>query len=163
VAFRVLIVLLGAGVIGVTLLVFSALLYALASSGAANNQDRDLMQRGARVETFRRTAPREALQSQRIVPPIDLEESNDAFVEVLDAHGDPLSSSATLNGAPLSIPMEILASRSRGLTLGTRLKNARSSWRHWSAKSDVRRSSCIRTAELWSTCSRRPSLATPTH
>jgi len=44
------------------------------------------------------------------VAPIDLEESNDTFVEVLDAHGDPLSSSATLNGAPLSIPIEILAS-----------------------------------------------------
>jgi two-component system OmpR family sensor kinase len=110
VSFRVLIVLLGAGVIGVTLLVFSALLYGLASSGAVGNQDRDLMQRGARLETFLRTAPPEALQSQRIVAPIDLEESNDTFVEVLDAHGDPLSSSATLNGAPLSIPMEILAS-----------------------------------------------------
>src|SRR5712671_5443434 len=100
VSFRVLIVLLGAGVIGVTLLVFSALLYGLASSGAVTNQDRDLDQRSARVEAFLRTAPPEAVRSQSGVAPIDLTESNDTFVEILDASGAPLSSTAILNGTP---------------------------------------------------------------
>lgn len=96
--------------IGVTLLVFSALLYGLASSGAVANQDRDLVQRGARAEAFLRTAPAEAFQRQVSVAPIDLAESNDTFVEVIDDRGDPLSSGATVNGAPLTIPREVLTS-----------------------------------------------------
>jgi two-component system OmpR family sensor kinase len=108
VSFRVLIVLLGAGVIGVALLVFSALLYGLASNAAVANQDRDLVQRGARVEAFLEVARSEVLQTQRIVAPSDLEESNDTFVEVLDSRGTPLSSTAILNGKPPSVPTEVL-------------------------------------------------------
>jgi two-component system OmpR family sensor kinase len=120
VSFRVLIVLLGAGVIGVTLLVFSALLYGLASSGAVNNQDRDLAQRAGRVEAFLSSAPPEALQTQRVVAPIDLAESNDTFVEVLDSGGAALSSTAILNGTPPPIPTEVLRSAdSQGSVLTT--------------------------------------------
>jgi two-component system OmpR family sensor kinase len=120
VSFRVLIVLLGAGVIGVTLLVFSALLYALASSGAVSNQDRDLVQRSARVEAFLRQAPPKAFQAQLTVAPIDLAESNDVFVEVLDSGGAPLSITGILNGMPPLVPTEILSSAdSQGSVLTT--------------------------------------------
>jgi len=112
VSFRVQIVLFGMAVVGVTLLVFSLLVYALAASGVTTSQDRDLVQRGQRVEAFLSAAGPESFAVQHPLAPADLSDSNDTFVELLDANGAPLSSSAVVNGAPPHLPAELLATAS---------------------------------------------------
>jgi two-component system OmpR family sensor kinase len=114
VSFRVQIALFGAGVVAVTLVIFSLLVYALASSGLGATQDRDLVQRAQRVEGFVRAASADSLSSNaRSLAPVDPAESADTFVELLGAHGETLSSTALLNGAPPPIPPELLSTADR--------------------------------------------------
>jgi two-component system, OmpR family, sensor kinase len=116
VSFRVQIALFGAGVVAVTLVIFSLLVYGLVSSGVGPTQDRDLVQRGQRVEAFVSAAGPESLSAtagQRTLAPVDLDESADTFVQLLDASGKTLSSTGVLNGAPLDIPPDLLSTADR--------------------------------------------------
>jgi two-component system, OmpR family, sensor kinase len=109
VSFRIQIALFGAAVVGITLLVFSVLVYGLAARGLGPSQDRDLIQRAQRVEAFLGAAGPESFTQQHVVAPADLSDSNDTFVELLDTNGSPLSSTAVFNGAPPQLPAEFLA------------------------------------------------------
>lgn len=108
-SFRVQIAVFGAVVVGLALLVFSLLLYGLAAGSLGNTQDRDLAQRSERVLGSLSTAGSDAFGPQRSVATVDLAESNDTFVELVDSDGMVLSSSATLSGAPPQIPGAVLA------------------------------------------------------
>jgi signal transduction histidine kinase len=110
VSFRLLIALFGAAVVAVTLLVFSLLLYGLASGGLIATLDRDLTQRGERTLSALSVAGRDAFSSQRDVAPVDPGDSNDTFVALLDSSGQVLVSTATVNGAPLQFRGDVLAS-----------------------------------------------------
>jgi two-component system OmpR family sensor kinase len=121
VSFRVQIAVFGAGVVAVTLVIFSLLVYGLVSRGLGTTQDRDLTQRGQQVEAFVRTADLASLSAStdpHTLAPVDLAESDDTFVELLDARGEMLESTAVLNGAPLLVPPEVLTTADRqGSTL----------------------------------------------
>jgi signal transduction histidine kinase len=120
VSFRVQIALFGAVVVGVTLLVFSVLVYSLAARSLGANQDRDLAQRASRVQAFLNAAGPESFAPQHVVAPADLSDSSDTFVEVLDANGSPLSSTAVVNGAPPRIPSDLLeTAATQSSSLGT--------------------------------------------
>ena len=123
-SFRVRIALFGAGIVAVTLVLFSLLVYGLISRGLGPGQDRDLAQRGQRVEAFVSAAGPPSLSASadpRTLAPVDLAESDDTFVQLLDARGDLLSSTAVLNGAPVRIPADLLSEADR---LGSSLTTA---------------------------------------
>ena len=119
-SFRARIALFGAGIVALTLLVFSQLVYGLAARGVGNTQDREILQRAQRADEALRTAPAEALRPSPVLAPADLADSTELFVEVLDQTGTPLSSTAVLDGRPPAIPNDVLLDATRrGQTLTT--------------------------------------------
>ncbi|MGI9148352.1 MAG: HAMP domain-containing sensor histidine kinase [Chloroflexota bacterium] len=115
-SFRVQIALFGAGLVAVTLVIFSLLVYGLASTGLGATRDRDLIRRAQRVEAFVSAADPESLTPSagaRSLAPVDVADSPDTFVELLDANGEALWSTAVLNGSPLPIPPELLSTAER--------------------------------------------------
>ena len=111
-SFRVQIAVFGAVVVGLALLVFSVLLYGLAAGSLGTTQDRDLTQRGERVLGSLSTASPDLFAPQRPLSAVDLADTNETFVEIVDSNGAILSSSATLNGTPPEIPGAVLAGSS---------------------------------------------------
>ena len=108
-SFRVQIAVFGAIVVGLALLVFSLLLYGLAASSIGATQDRDLTQRAERLLGVLNAAGSDAFGPQRSLTAVDLAESNDTFVEVLDANGSVLSTTATFSALPPDFGRELLA------------------------------------------------------
>ena len=98
--FRVQIGLYGAAVVGVALLVFSILVFGLASSALIAQQDRDLTQRGERLLGSLSVAGADAFAPQHLFTAADLSDSTDIFVELVDSNANVLWTTATLNGAP---------------------------------------------------------------
>lgn len=98
--FRALIALYGAAVVGLALLVFSVLVFVLASGALSTTQDRDLSQRGERLFGSLSAASADAFAPQHLFTASDLSDTSDTFVELLDSNGGVLWATATLNGAP---------------------------------------------------------------
>ena len=97
-SLRLRLALFGAAVVGVALLVFGVLLYALVAASVAGNQDTDLRARAAQAVTALDASP--IVSPQPAVAPADLRASNEVFVEVFDRGWNLLYSTAVVGGAP---------------------------------------------------------------
>src|SRR5438132_1713955 len=101
VSLRLRLALFGAAVVALTLLIFGGLLYALLSRSVSSNQDDALR---ARAQSAAHALEGTSFTAQPAIAPADLGSSTDIYVEVLDASGLPLYTTAQLNGTPPPIP-----------------------------------------------------------
>lgn len=105
---RARIALFGAGIVGLTILLFSVLLYALVVGSLDSEQDKALRKRAQQaVQALERFTPKD-FQSQPARVPVDLRESVDVFVAVLGPDGRPITSTGEVDGAPPAIPPGVL-------------------------------------------------------
>lgn len=96
--------LFGTAVVALTLLLFGSLLYALLARSVTNNQDDALRARATQAASTLNLPP----QPQAPIAPADLSRSNDVFVEVVDAGGGVLYTTAVLKGAPPAVPSSLI-------------------------------------------------------
>jgi len=101
---RLRLALFGAGVVALALVVFGLLLYALLARGVTSNQD-DALRTRAKDAVF---ALHGMPSAQVPVAPVDLDKSNDMFIELLATDGSLLYSTGVLDGEPPSIPKSLL-------------------------------------------------------
>jgi two-component system OmpR family sensor kinase len=101
--------LFGAAVVALALLVFGALVYTLLARSVTSNQDTLLRDRARQAAA---TVSIAALSPQQPVGPADLKTSTDVYLEVVDASGAPLYSTAILDGASPAVPDGLLAQAS---------------------------------------------------
>ena len=104
-SLRLRLALFGVGVVALTLLIFGSLLYALLSRSVAANQDDALRARARQAASTLQSSP----APQAPVAPADLSTSTDVYVEVVDAGGSVLYSTAVLDGRPPAVPSSLLA------------------------------------------------------
>ncbi len=110
---RARIALFGAGVVAVTVVLFSLLVYALAERDLVRQQDDAVSRRSSQLAG--------ALQRGRFVidvgprplfgppfAPVDLVHGSEQFTEILDGNGTPLSSQGEIRGAAPTVPPELL-------------------------------------------------------
>jgi signal transduction histidine kinase len=116
---RVRMALLGVAVIAATLLLFSALIYALARQSVPREQDAALRDRARQALTFLQSAPAGEFQPHRVPAALDLRTSAAVFVAVLGADGAPLTSTGEIDGAGPSLPPALLARADQGGTFAT--------------------------------------------
>ncbi|MGH2588585.1 MAG: hypothetical protein ACRDJE_26985, partial [Dehalococcoidia bacterium] len=105
--------LLGIGVVALTLLLFSVMIYALVSRTAGRQQDETLSRRAEQAGANVAGVAAEDLQPQRLPATLDLRESGSTFVMVLGADGEVLSSTGEVDGAPPLVPPNVLATATR--------------------------------------------------
>ena len=117
--------------VGVALIVFSALVYGLAAGALTMTQDRDLTQRGERLLGSLTVAGQEAFTPQHLFTASELSDSNDIFVELLDSNGNVLWTTGTLNGAP-PVAGETVVSLASGAPKLATLDTLRVYVRQWS-------------------------------
>src|SRR5881409_2185957 len=101
---RLRLALFGAGVVALALAVFGLLLYALLARSVTSNQD-DALRTRAKDAVF---ALHGMPSAQAPVAPVDLDKSNDVFIELLGSDGSLLYSTGALDGEPPSIPKSLL-------------------------------------------------------
>src|ERR1043166_5993690 len=108
-SLRLRLALFGAGVVALALVVFGLLLYALLSRGVMNNQDDAL-----------RTRARDAVFSLHGMPPqsapvapVDLNKSDDVFLELISADGTVVYTTGLLGGQPPAVTRSVLDSATR--------------------------------------------------
>ena len=97
-SLRLRLALFGAAVVGIALLVFGVLVYALVVANVTANQDIELRARASEAASALTASP--IVSPQRAVAPADLRTSNEVFVEVFDLGWDVLYSTAVLGGVP---------------------------------------------------------------
>lgn len=110
---RVRMALLGVGVIALTLVLFSVLIYALLSRGMERDQAEALQRRAEQTVDFLADAGPESFRAQRVPAALDLRESVDVFVTVLGGEDQPLSSTGEIDGAAPAVPSDVLAAAAR--------------------------------------------------
>jgi len=111
-SFRFRLTLFGAGVVALTLFSFGWLVYQLAAHTQAADQDRVLSRRVAEAGAALKQAPATELSGTAgisLAAAEDLRTHTDVFVEVLDAGGRPLSSSARIGETAPAIPAGTLS------------------------------------------------------
>jgi two-component system OmpR family sensor kinase len=96
VSLRLRLALFGAGVVALALLVFGVLLYALLARGVVTNQDDALRTRAKDTVFTLHGMP----ASQAPVAPVNLNKSDDIFIELLSVDGSLLYSTGVLDGQP---------------------------------------------------------------
>jgi len=101
---RLRLALFGAGVVALALAVFGLLLYALLARSVTSNQDDALRTRAEDAVFALHGMP----SAQAPVAPVDLDKSNDVFIELLGSDGSLLYSTGALDGEPPSIPKSLL-------------------------------------------------------
>jgi signal transduction histidine kinase len=116
---RVRMALLGTAVIAATLVLFSVLIYALASASVPREQDSALRSRARQATAFLSTAPAAELQPHRVPAALDLRRSAEVFVAVLGPDGAPITSTGEVDGATPSLPADLLARVDAGGTFDT--------------------------------------------
>src|SRR5919108_1143178 len=103
-SIRLRLALFGAGVVALALVVFGVLLYALLARGVVNNQDDALRTRAKDTVFTLHGMP----QAQSPVAPVNLNKSDDIFIELLGADGTLLYSTGLLNGQPPPVARSLL-------------------------------------------------------
>ena len=117
---RARIALFGSGVVTLAVLSFGVALYLLVAYGLVLQRDRTLTRRGDEAATAVLAAPAAALAPRAPLAAIDLAQSTDTFVEVLNGAGDVISTTGLLGGAPPAIDASILQeARARGVARAT--------------------------------------------
>jgi signal transduction histidine kinase len=116
---RVRMALLGATVIAATLLLFSVLIYALASANVPREQDSALRGRAREATAFLATAPAAEVQPHRVPAALDLRRSAEVFVAVLGPDGAPVTSTGEIDGGAPSLPADLLVRVDAGGTFAT--------------------------------------------
>jgi signal transduction histidine kinase len=112
----------GSVVVALTLLLLSALVYLLAERGGANDIDNALRNRAEEATASLSEAEAEVFSPHRSPAPLDLRESLDPFVAILDDNGQPIASTGELDGAMPSFDPELLRQSDAGtLTTTTSL------------------------------------------
>ena len=96
--------LFGGGVVGLALVLFGLLLYALLARGAFTNQDDALRSRADAAASSLTTS----LPNQPPIASADLATSTDVFIEILAADGTVTYTTGELHGAPVAIAPAIL-------------------------------------------------------
>jgi two-component system OmpR family sensor kinase len=120
VTIRARIALFGSGVVALAVLSFGILLYLLVAYGLIVQRDRILARRGEEAAMSLLTVPAAELQPHTSLAPIDLAQSPDTFVEVLDGSGALISTTGVLAGAAPRIDSSILQEvRARGTARAT--------------------------------------------
>ena len=104
-SLRLRLALFGTGVVALALVLFGILLYSLLALGANNNQDTQLRARAKQAAAATNIAD---LSPHPLIAAIDLRNSTEMYVEVLDPYGAPLYATAMLNGAPPPVPDGLL-------------------------------------------------------
>jgi len=113
VSFRLRLALFGAAVVALALVLFGLALYGLVAGSVGTNQDKDLRARaGAAVGALAATSEPD-LAARPVLAPVDLRNSTDVFLEVLDLNGSVIYSTGVLNGAPPAVSARLLADAAR--------------------------------------------------
>jgi signal transduction histidine kinase len=95
------------------LVLFGLALYGLVAGSVGTNQDKDLRGRaGAAVGALAATSESD-LAARPVLVPVDLRNSTDVFIEVLNPYGSVIYSTGVLNGAPPAVGTRLLADASR--------------------------------------------------
>lgn len=122
-SFRLRLTLFGAGVVALTLFAFGWLVYQLAATGQATNQDDALKRRASEALAAVGKAPSAQLAGSdrmSLTAAEDLRTQTDIFVEVLQGSGQVVSSTARIGDSPPVIPPDVLRGTDRaGPSLAT--------------------------------------------
>ena len=110
-SLRLRLALFGAAVVALTLVLFGALLYALLAHSVTTNQDDALHARAGQAAAALNAAP--VVAPRAPVAPVDLRNSPEIFVEVLDQSWSVIYSTGELNGAPPAIAPSLRAKASK--------------------------------------------------
>jgi two-component system, OmpR family, sensor kinase len=105
-SLRLRLALFGAGVVALALVVFGLLLYALLSRGVITNQDDALRIRAQGAAASLQGLPPPSAP----VAPVDLDKSDEVFLELLRADGTVLYATGLLNGQPPAASRSLLDS-----------------------------------------------------
>jgi len=105
-SLRLRLALFGAAVVALALVVFGLLLYALLSRGVMTNQDDALRTRAKDAVFSLHGLPPQSAP----VAPVDLQKSNDVFLELIRADGTVLYTTALLSGQPPPVSRSLLDS-----------------------------------------------------
>ena len=103
-SLRLRLALFGAGVVALALVVFGVLLYALLARGVVTNQDDALRTRAKDTVFSLHGMP----PAQAPVAPVNLNKSDDIFIELLGPDGSLLYTSGVLDGHAPSVPRSLL-------------------------------------------------------
>src|SRR6202011_5589551 len=106
-SFRLRLTLFGAGVVALTLFAFGWLVYQLAATGQATNQDDALKRRASEALAAVGKAPSAQLAGSdrmSLTAAEDLRTQTDIFVEVLQGSGRVVSTTARIGDRPPVIP-----------------------------------------------------------
>ena len=106
---RVRIALLGVGIVALTLLLFSALVYALAAANAGAEQDHRLKARADQAAAMVRLAEADEFRPYAGVATVDVRDNLDVFITVFGADGAPLTSTGSVGGVVPVLPAEAAA------------------------------------------------------
>jgi signal transduction histidine kinase len=106
---RVRIGLYAAGVVAITLFIFSVFIYGASKRNLRDQQDRLLLRRAQEAVEVVLKAPPNDLSPRPPLAPVDLAFGTDSFIEILDSGGTVISTTATLDGAPPPVPSDALA------------------------------------------------------
>ena len=108
-SLRLRLALFGAAVVALALLLFGVLIYSLLALGANSNQDTALRARAHQAAAGLSVA---GIAPRSPIAPADLSSSTDIYVEVLDANGAPLYTTAMLHGGFPPVASGLLAQAS---------------------------------------------------
>ena len=108
-SIRVRLALFGLLVVTLTLILFSAALYALFNAAGQSGQDDQLAERAGQVLIALETATQDEFSPRSVPAPVNAGESNDLFTVLLSADGKPISSTGEVEGAIPGIPADVLA------------------------------------------------------
>jgi two-component system, OmpR family, sensor kinase len=107
-SIRTRVALYGIGVVALVLAVISGLFYSLIIGTVPQNQDKELADRAVKaVADIDRAAPSD-LVAHGPLTPVDASNGAEILVVVLDEHGGVLSSTGVVDGAPPTVPAELL-------------------------------------------------------
>jgi two-component system, OmpR family, sensor kinase len=106
-------------VVTLALVIFGVLLYLLAALGGQDDRDKALTDRAEATLATIETATDADLAPGRAPAPIEIEESLELFVVILDQTGAVIVSTGEVDGAPPVIPAGFLAAAADGHARGT--------------------------------------------
>ena len=108
-SIRVRLPLFGLLVVTLTLILFTAALYALFDAAGQSVEDDQLAERAGQALIALETAAQDEFSPSSVAAPVDPAESNDLFTVLLGADGKPISSTGEVEGAIPGIPADVLA------------------------------------------------------
>jgi two-component system, OmpR family, sensor kinase len=114
VSLRLRLALFGAAVVALALVLFGLAVYGLVARSVDTNQDKELSARAASaVAALSSTSPSD-LTPRSALAPVDLRNSTEVFLELLDRDGSPIYSTGVLNGGPPAVPTGLIDEATRG-------------------------------------------------